>query len=454
MIQYPLMFKTALSVLILVVSAMFLSSCGREPEAGKKFNIVILAVDTLRADHLGCYGYPHPASPRIDEFAKKSLFFENAFCTIPKTSASFASMLTGLHPSIHRTKPNRGPLNEKFLTLAELLTINGYHTAAVVDNANLSRFFQFDQGFADYTEAWTHAETKPESTPFITSRVLDFLGAKHEKPFFLWVNYIDPHTPYVPPAEFIPQRPRGRNLRALNPCIMPGPVRRELEQLGDFSEGHAIARYDGAVSYVDAEIGKVLDAVSRLGLDKDTVVIVTADHGEDLGERNLFFDHGPLTFTAGARIPLMMRIPGRKPRTVRTPVSLMDIYPTVLQLLRLEPPYPLQGVSLLQPQKDRLLYILGTSSHAVVRGRQHYVKINPRLSKRLHLPPDHFFDYFSDPRETKNLFSSQAAAARVLAARFESFLRAHGNYLSGKASQPQGKLSEKEKKSLETLGYL
>jgi arylsulfatase len=439
--------------LLFAVILLAFAGCKSSPEV-QRYNILLIAVDTLRADHLGCYGYEYPTSPRLDAFAKKSIFFENAFCPIPKTSASFASMLTGLHPSMHKTRPNLGTLNEKYLSLAEMLQAEGYHTAAVVDNANLSRSFKFDQGFTDYTEVWNEVQDKSASTPFIISKVITFLEASHEKPFFLWMNFIETHVPYIPPAEFIPQRPPGRDLRTLEPCIMPGAVRRHLEQAGDLSEGYSIAHYDGAVSYVDAGIGKILDAISRQGLEKDTIVIVTADHGEDLGERNFFFDHGPLTFTSGARVPLIVHIPGRKPRTVKTPVSVMDIYPTVLDLLQQKPPYPLQGVSLLKPQEDRLFYILGTSSHAVVKNGQHYVVLNPKLAKGLRLPQEHFFDYFSDPREMRNLFSSQAASARALARQYDAFYEEFGDCLRHPPGEGRKKLKGKERKSLETLGYL
>jgi arylsulfatase len=444
-----------LKKLSLLLALMLLAAGGcKSSHEAQRFNILLIAVDTLRADHLGCYGYQYPTSPRLDAFAKKSIFFENAFCPIPKTSASFASMLTGLHPSIHKTRPNLGTLKEKYLSLAEMLQAEGYHTAAVVDNANLSRSFKFDQGFADYIEVWTEVQDKSASTPFILSKVIAFLEKPHEKPFFLWMNFIETHVPYIPPAEFIPQRPAGRDLRTLQPCIMPGAVRRHLEQAGDFSEGYSIARYDGAVSYVDAGIGRILDTVSRMGLEKDTLIIVTADHGEDLGERNFFFDHGPLTFTAGARVPMIVHIPGRKPRTVRTPVSVMDIYPTILELLQRKAPYPLQGVSLLEAQKDRLLYILGTSSHAVVKNGQHYVVLNPKLAKGLRLPAEHFFNYFRDPRETRNLFGSQAAAARALARQYDAFYDEFGDCLRHPPGEGKRKLKDKEKESLKTLGYL
>lgn len=438
---------------LLAASFSFLS-CGRKAAAPERYNVLLIAVDTLRADRLGCYGYPQATSPRLDAFAGRSLFFEHAFCPIPKTSASFASMMTGLHPHVHKTKPNRGTLNEKYLTLAELLQAEGYETAAVVDNANLSSFFKFNQGFWTYTEVWNEVEDKSGSSPYITARVLDFLAAPRQKPFFMWVNYIEPHTPYMPPAEFVREHPPGRDLRTLEHYVLPKRVRSEIEQNREFNEGYYTARYDGAVRFVDAEIGRIIDAVFARGLDKNTVVIVTADHGEDLGERNYFFDHGALTFTAGARVPLIAHVPGRKPERVKTPVSIMDIYPTVLELLGREAPYALQGISLFAPRPDRLLHIVGIGSHAVVRDGQHYVGVSPKLSKRLRLAPEHFYDLFADPLETRNIYGRHVADARALNAQYDAFIRQFGDVFRAADDPGKRKLTEKERKSLETLGYL
>jgi arylsulfatase len=433
---------------------LLFNQCGKTPPTAEKPNIVLIAVDTLRADHLGCYGYPLATSPRIDALAKNSLFFEHAFCPIPKTSSSFASMMTGLHPFVHKTRPNRGPLDERFTTLAEVLKADGYYTAAVVDNANLSSFFKFNQGFDAYTEVWNETEEKSQSTPFITAKVLDFLQSPPKKPFFLWVNFIEPHVPYIPPKEFIPPRPLGRDLRTLKKYLLSGRMRREMMRNNNFSEGYYVARYDGAVRFLDSEFGKIVDRFFASGLDRNTILIFTADHGEDLGERNYFFDHGALTFTASVRVPLVVHFPGRAPRAERRPVSVMDIYPTILEQLKVKPPYPLQGVSLLTPRKDRSLFIVGIGTHAVVKGDRHFVELSSRLAKKLDLPPSYLFDFFLDPRETHNLYDKEITLAQELARQYEGFAKEHGGFLLPAGKNGRRKLTDKEKKSLETLGYL
>lgn len=431
-------------------------SCSTDSEETKQneTNIILLAVDTLRADHLHTYGYSYQTSPHIDAFARQSLLFEYAYCPIPKTSASFASMLTGLHPFIHKTRPNRGYLKEKYLTLAETLKLKGYHTHAVVDNANLAKKFLFHQGFDEYVEVWDHIEEKEQSTPFITQKILSFLNDYDKKrPFFLWVNYIEPHTPYVPPAQFVEERPKGRDISQVKPKIIAA-MRRIIKQKDIYDEGHYIGLYDGAVKYVDAEIGKVIDLFFKKGLQQNTIFIITADHGEDLGERNFYFNHGPLTFNAASRVPLIVYMPGLKSRRIKTPVSNMDIYPTLLNRLDLEAPYPLQGADLLRPPKNRPLYMIGqVGSIGVVENNLHYVRVFPKLAKALGIEETHLYEIYADPYEHTNIFSQYKPRAASLNKKYQHYYKTHG-YLKAGQKQEEKPLSEKEKKSLKTLGYL
>lgn len=452
--------KTKLKILFsgsVVLMLLFSQACSTAPDKkiNKPYNIILLAVDTLRADHLHTYGYPYQTSPHIDAFAEKSLCFEYAYCPIPKTSASFASMMTGLHPFIHKTKPNRGYLKEKYLTLAETLKLKGYHTFAVVDNANLAKKFLFHQGFDEYIEVWNHIEEKKDSTPFITGKLISFLNDYQEdRPFFLWANYIETHTPYVPPAEFVEKRSGGRDFSKVKPKIIAA-MRRIIKQKAIYDEGHYIALYDGAIKYVDAEIGKIIDLFYKKGFHRDTIFIIAADHGEDLGERNFYFNHGPLTFNAAARVPLIMYLPGHKTRRIKSPVSIMDIYPTLLNRLDLKAPYSLQGIDLFRPQKNRSLRMIGqVGSYAVVENNHHYVKVFPRLASSLGIQEDHLYEIYADPYEQKNIFTHNKPLAFNLRKKYQKYYSTHGYLKKGEADSRDKSLSQKELKSLKTLGYI
>lgn len=448
--------KKILTIASIAVLLLSLSGCGGEKTQTKKekFNIIIIAADTLRADHMHTFGYQYPTTPNLDRFAEKSFLYKHAFCPIPKTSASFASIMTGLHPFIHKTKPNRGYLKEKYLTLAEALKMQGYFNYAVVDNANLAKKFLFHQGFDEYIQVWNEIEEKEQSTPFITDKVLSFLDRQHDQPFFLWVNYIEAHTPYVPPKEYIEERPKGRDFSKVKPKIIAA-MRRIIREKNIYDEGHYISLYDGAVKYLDAEMGKILEKFHQKGYDKNTILIFVGDHGEDLGEKNFYFNHGPLTFTAGTRIPLIMYMPGMKPRSINTPVSNMDIYPTLLKRLDLKPPYPIQGIDLLQPRKGRPLYMIGqVGSYAVVENNLHFIKVQPLMTKGLGIEANHLYRYETDPYETNNIYSQNTGLALNLDKKYQAYFQKHGYLKKGKNADKEDKLSAKEEKSLKTLGYL
>jgi arylsulfatase A-like enzyme len=443
--------KIILSLFMLVV---LFYGCSGSGKIEKKYNIILVAVDTLRADHLHCYGYKYQTSPNIDAFAKKSLQFDYAFCPIPKTSASFASMMTGLHPFIHKTKPNRGYLQENFQTLAEILKSKGYHTFAVVDNANLSKHFQFHQGFETYIEVWNEIEDKPESTPFITNKILSFLKEKKDKPFFLWANYIETHAPYMPPQQFVEERAPGRDIRGIKQRILPKFMKKIMEANNTYNEGHYLALYDGAIRYIDAEVGKIINEFFKQGLDKNTIFVFISDHGEELGERNLFYNHGPLTFTSSSRVPLLLHLPGQKHRRIKIPVSVMDVYPTILGRLHLDLPYPIQGVDLLRAEKNRSLYIIGQiGTHAVVVNNFQYVNVSDKLSRRLDLELNYFYNIYDDPFQKNNLYNENKTLALSLNEKYTAYFDRHGYFERIRRNRKE-KLSEKEKKSLETLGYL
>ena len=446
------------SIIIVLATLLLLTNCiGTNKPKQNNYNIILISIDTLRADHLHCYGYKYMTSPNIDNFAKKSLFFEYAYCPIPKTSASFASMMTGLHPFIHKTKPNRGYLKKKYQTLAETMKSNGYNNIAIVDNANLSKKFFFNQGFDKYVEVWEEVEEKTQSTQFITQKILSFLKNKPKHPFFLWANYIEPHTPYIPPKPFIEERPKGRNILKVRKKIIAA-MRKIIKERSIYDEGYYISLYDGAVKYVDSEIGKIIRLYFKMKYNKNTIFIISADHGEDLGEKNFYFNHGPLTFNAASRVPLILYIPEKNYRRIKTPVSIMDIYPTILKLLKIKTPYSIQGMDLLNARINRALYIYGqTGTYSVVMNSNHYISVFPKLSKKLNLKKKHLYNIYLDPYETKNIYMNNQNIADALSKKYSIYFKTHG-YLKQsnkkKLKKEKKSLSKKELKSLKTLGYL
>jgi len=419
----------------------------------EKANIILITVDALRADHLSVYGYKYETSPNIDAFAKRSVLFNYAFCPIPKTSASFASLMTGLHPFIHKTKPNLGYLQKKYITLAEVLRLKGYYNYAIVDNGNLSHKFYFNQGFNKYVEVWDKIQEKTESTEFITKKALSFLNNNKKKPFFLWLHYIETHTPYLPPKKFIPKRPEGRDITKLKKRIIAGTLHERKALRVHHKEGYFISLYDGAIKYIDYEVGKIIDLFLKNKLEKNTIFIISSDHGEDLGEYNFYFNHGPLTFTSGIRVPLIFYMPGIRAKRVNRIVSLMDIYPTLMNILGLTPAYKLQGKNFFS-KNNRKLFVYGLKSLSVINNDFHYTKVFNQISTLLGIDNKYVFKFKDDPYEKKNLISKYTLRAYEFEKLYKKFLSKYGYLTKKKSPNNKKKLSEKDLKSLKTLGYI
>lgn len=461
MIKFFMEKHSFITIYLVVIGLFFSLSCSHDRKH-KKFNIILISIDTLRADHLHIYGYKHKTSPYIDMFAKEAILFEHAYCPIPKTSASFASLMTGLHPFVHKTRPNCDMLKLEYITIAEALRMGGYYNFAVVDNPNLSKKYKFNQGFNEYIEVWNEIKHKKESSHFITSKVLDFLKENGKRPFFLWVNYMEPHTPYMPPEKFIKKISKGRNIKKLGKKMFYGSEH-ERKLLKKFPyEGHFISLYDGAVRYVDSEIGKILDFVREHNLYKDSIIIILSDHGEELGEHNYFFNHGPLTFNSSSRIPLIIHIPEQKSRKIKYPVSLMDIYPTILDSTGLSLPYEIQGKNLFKKEEKRFLSIIGADlrfkqvgTFSVVYKDYHYIRVLPWLSAKLNLGSDYLFNICKDPYELNNIGFINKKLIKIMKNKYKKFYNKYGYYYKmDELKKKNIPLSEKEIENLKTLGYI
>lgn len=311
-----------LAALCLVVT-VFLHGCARETN---RPNLLLIAVDTLRADHLGAYGYDRPTSPSIDHFFASAVVFDDAQATSSWTLPSFASMMTALYPSTHRCQRYRHRLHPSFTTLAEVLRDDGFHTAGIVSHVFLGSKHGLHQGFEDYDEQLVESTLKNShkaiTSPAITEKALTFLADRTatpgQRPWFLFVHYFDPHSLY--------QEHQGSS-RAF------GPTPLDL--------------YDGEIAFTDTQIGRLLSELDSRGLSSDTVVVFVSDHGEEFGDHG-GHGHGMTLHDEVTRIPLAIRVPGGSPRLVSATVSMTDLMPTLLDLLAVPTPdTPLAGRSLL-----------------------------------------------------------------------------------------------------------
>lgn len=299
-------------------------------------SVVLICMDTVRADHLGCYGYEvNPTTPVLDELASRSFLFEDVTATACWTKPSVPSYLTGTYPAQHGVYEGsaRGLagtvtdiLPEAATTLAEVFRERGFQTAAFVHNAQLRRGNGFEQGFDVYEDGAGDARD-------IRWRALDWLDAQDgDRPFFLYLHILDAHWPYPVPEEYATlfatgeevARFRASDSRELRDAINDGDASFEAEDRRALE-----ALYDGSLRYVDTEIGTFLRGLEVRGLDENTIVSVVSDHGEEFGEHERI-GHGHGLFQNLLRVPWILHVPGRAAARIDEPVSLVDLHPTLV----------------------------------------------------------------------------------------------------------------------------
>lgn len=334
-------------ILIVVGAAVALRTLTTEAPA----NIVLVSIDTLRADHLGCYGYESDTSPFLDALAKEGIRFANAFSQSSWTLPSHASLMTSQYPQVHRAETERRGLPASSRMLAETLKSAGYESAGFVTHWFVSERFGFARGF-DTFESLLEPEHLSKAE-FITGRVLRWIEKPHDRPFFLFVHYFDPHMGYEPPPPydtlFDPDYTgsldgKYESLEKYIKSINANP-----KSIAPRDLAHVTALYDGEIRYTDTQLKRVYDALNDAGDLDHTLFIVTGDHGEEHNDHGSMEGHGWTLYDEIVRVPLIMRLPRRAygGRTVDDIVESIDIAPTILDIVGIRTPDSFQGRSVL-----------------------------------------------------------------------------------------------------------
>ncbi len=358
----------------LVLISIFCLDCRRaEPPPAIRYNLLVISIDTLRADHLKCYGYNQDTSPHLDRLAKEGVLFENLTSASSWTVPSHMSMFTSLYPSVHGVQTARSALGEGVPTLAQCLAQSGYATAAFVMGTMLNHQYGFNRGFQFYDDFTVKMKVGVPlnvdrgnvfTNPVITNLATKWLKKHSRENFFLFLHYWDCHSDYIAPPPFNSQFDpdykgieNGRDIfrRAMRDDILARISIRDL--------AHMEALYDGSIAYTDEHVGKILGLLQDLGLSEKTLVIVLSDHGEAFLEHGLIY-HGNSLYEEELHAPLIMRLPGVIPagKRVAGNVSHVDLMPTVLGLLQMPAPSLVQGIDLSpmilsdQPVPERLIY--------------------------------------------------------------------------------------------------
>ncbi len=344
-------------------------------------NVILITVDTLRADHLGAYGYARNTSPNLDRFAKEGILFRYAFSHAPSTNPSFSSIMTSHYPHETKVFSNFYLLPPGAVTMAEILKANGYHTAAINSHQSLRRGSGFEQGFDEYDDRLEDLVLGRQEriAPKTTLAAIKWLEDNYTKKFFLWVHYNDPHGPYTPPPPyntmFIEPSTLGKRTLPIGDAD-DGKISL-YQQLGDHRDPeYYIAQYDGEIRFFDLAFGDLMKKIRELGLFDNSMLIFTSDHGESMGERNVYFSHGQFLYNEQIHVPLILRVPGQSPevKEVRYPVSHVDLLPTILDAVSIRHPHAFRGQNLLTQREDRPIL-----SSALVVSQTHKVGLKHAL---------------------------------------------------------------------------
>jgi len=339
--------KVKVAKWLLPVLCLLILSCANEE---RPLNVVIIGVDTLRPDHLGCYGYHRDTSPAIDELANESTLFENAISQSPWTLPSFGSIFTSLYPSQHGAMSAVSRMRETFPTLATILSDRGYATGAIVNASVLKPEYGVNRGFEYYDPAPLEGRNADGTTRDALAWVDDNPG----RPFLLFAHYFDPHEPYAPPPPYSTRYrgaydgPIGKRfvLHDHFPEVR-GMAFDDLKRLSVADWDQIRALYDGEIAFTDSQVGLLLEGLRERDLMANTLVIFLSDHGEEFYEHG-GFGHGHVLYDEVIHVPLMFSLPGKIPegKRVDRQVRMVDIMPTILDFLDIEIGSHMEGMSL------------------------------------------------------------------------------------------------------------
>lgn len=421
--------------LLAVGSAMFLTACPSSTPRPTGPNVLVIAIDTLRADALGCGGGRAGVSPRIDAFAAQSTRFEFAFAHAPWTLPSFSSLFTSLPPEAHGAGGDvrngwRG-LDDDQVTIAEQFQAAGYATHAIVNVDFLTETFGTTQGFDDVDARISSDNHELRRAGPTVDAALSWIDAHRADPFFLLVHAFDPHAEYDPPPEWRarfaePRDADGTAFRfgAREHVVNHRAGRMPLEAA---TLARARALYDGEVAYTDDAVGRLLDGLASRGLDGNTIVVLTSDHGEEFGEHGSW-EHGHSHYDELLHVPLVVRAPGVSARVVREPVGLMDVAPTVCALAGVSAASTFRGRDLSSALQSgsALPPLVGIAAYGNFWGNALASWRDERWKRIEGGPAPLLFDWKSDPRERTDRASAEPAILGATRAASTAFLRALG----------------------------
>jgi len=407
-------------------------------------NIILIIVDTLRADHLPFYGYERNTAPYISNFSRAAILFENTIATSSWTKASVASILSGLYPKSHGAMTREDILNKDLKILPEILKENGYYTYAFIANGNANEKFGFNQGY-NFFHFMPGDKLPYAYSNELNRSLIPFIKNEIREPFFLLIHYNDPHEPHFPPESSRKYSINNTHAPSLNSFIseFKGDLKKATKEIINY--------YDDSILFNDSSIKIIMDILNEKNFFKGSIIIIVSDHGQEFYEHNKLY-HGQSLYDESIRVPFLIKLPNIEHKRINNIVSLIDISPTILELLGLKIPRNMQGISLFRSKKlERRKEVYSElkldkyESYSIrTLEQKYYYQILPSVAPQ-------FYNLVNDPKEINNLFdaSSMLLKEKNLIKKLVNWRKT--NIYNG----PRNKnLDEEQIRILKTLGYI
>ena len=403
----------------------------------RKPNVILITLDTTRADHLGCYGSAVIRTPNLDALAARGALFEQCTTTTPFTLPAHASIMTGMNPTFHGVRINGSTaLGDDQTTLAEVFSGRGYSSGAFIGAFVLDGRWGLKQGFGHYNDFFDLTKYKRLDLGFVqrpgnvvVDAALDWLNGQKKRPFFAWVHLYDPHSPYEPPEPFY----------------------------SEYRQKGPVGLYDGEIAFADEQVGRLLSWLQENGLEKNTIVMVVGDHGEGLGQHGEA-SHGYFIYDSTVRVPFLIVTPFEtfKGRRIPAQVRTVDLFPTLLELAMVKSPVVTQGHSLLRDMSnpDRAQDLPAYSESLAPNVQFGWGELHSLSSSRykfIEAPRPELYDLAADPGETRNIINDQPAVARRLKADLDKLI---ADTSRGAPTPQAADLDKETTQRLAALGYI
>ena len=426
-------------------------------------NVILISIETTRADHLGCYGYERMTSPVIDNLAGEGATFLNMYVQRGETWPALTSMMTSLYPVNHGVRHNGHMLSPSKISLAEILKNNKYRCGAFLTNAVYAKWRGFDHKFANAEES--------EDDVKATQKAIEWLKVQHDKKLFLWIHYWQPHRPYQPPLPYDRIFDPDYTGRLDGSNYQMNEITLKKLDLDDADLNHIISLYDGSILFIDDQIKLLFETLDDLGIKENSIIIVTSDHGEDLYQHNYYFYHSGSVYSSSLHVPFIIKLPYQRMENKKIDdiVQGIDIAPTILDLLDIPIPDHFEGQTLkplilsespvtdsgvaysewgnkiLTIRTDRYRYVYNPTGF-----HPHPIAEVPEIAYPI--DEEELYDVMADPLESNNRVSEKSQTAQDMLKKLSDW-KYFETWLSSEIDTEQ-KIPEEVLERLRSLGYI